>query len=358
MAEREFTITELKRAGDGGYIDTPVKFVWTNENYAAPRGSWKFGLEQRSVREDYPGTEEPVEQVLGPNYKDFSLNGVWDDRYGGRGFALNTYREFEALVQRGTLCRFEFESISIVGLIKDADLDYKRSSLIGYTFTVSPHYRVSGSTGTGTTVRRKAEEAFKPVTEHRDAVIAATEFMELVYQGAIDRVAKQVTGTTMADTRGFLDSLRDAANKITDAVNQRLDPTIETFEALRRIANGLAVVKGSAAGVLTQVAAMKSSVNMAWDSAVGALDFDVMRTDLSRYSRMLVLTGHQGRNDINRRAEPKAVALYRPHKGESLYTISQRFYGTPSMWRLISTRNGLQSMTLQGTEVLIIPERR
>lgn len=355
MAEREFTITELKRAGDGGYVDAPVKFVWTNTNYAAPRGSWKFGLEQRSVREDYPGTEEPVEQVLGPNYKEFELQGCWDDRYAGAGFALQTYRAFEALVQRGSLCRFEFETISMVGLIKNADFDYRRSTYIMYSFTVSPHYRVSGGLVTGTTIRRKPAAAFKPVTEYRDVALANTLSMESVFS-TTPRMF--ILGTTVADTKGIMQSLRGAADSITEAVAQRLDPTIETFEALRRIANSLAVVKGAAAGMLTQMSALKTSVNMTFDNAVNSLDFDVWRTDLSRYARTLALTGHQGRDEINRRAEPKAVALYRPRKGESLYSISQRFYGTPSMWRLISTRNGLTSMTLQGTELLIIPERR
>lgn len=355
MSEREFTITELQRAGNGRYVDTKVKFTWTNQNYAAPRGSWKFGLEQRTVREDYPGTEEPVEQVLGPNYSPFTLMGVWDDRYGGQGFARDTWQQFEALAQRGSLCRFEFESVSIVGLIKNASFDYKRASLIGYQFEVSPHYRVPGGLTSGTTVRRKPVEGFKPVAEYRDGVNAATTNMESTFSTTPKLF---MTGNTASDTKGFLDNLRSATNKLIEAVDQRLDPAVETFEALRRIAGSLAVVKGAAAGLVFHVASMKTSANLAVESAVGVLDFDVWRTDTSRYARWLILNGYQGREELNRRADPKAVALYRPHKGESLYTISQRFYATPTMWRLIATRNGLQSMTLQGTEVLIIPERR
>jgi hypothetical protein len=218
---------------------------------------------------------------------------------------------------------------------------------------------VSGGLITGTTIRRKPAEAFRPVTEYRDQSIAEAEFMEALQKSAIEgAIAKATTGRTIADTTSTLQSLRNAVDKVTSAVDQRLDPTIETFEGLRRIAGSLAIVKGAAAGMLTQMASLKTSVNMSWDNAVNALDFDVWRTDMSRYSRTLALTGHEGQDEINRRAEPKAVALYRPRKGESLYSISQRFYGTPSMWREIASRNGLTSMMLQGTELLIIPERR
>lgn len=355
MSVREFTITELKRSGDGGYVDTPVKFVWTNDGRSTPRGSWRFGLQTRSVREDYPGAEEPVEQVLGPNYKDFSLQGVWDDRYNTPGFALDTMRKMELLVQRGSLCRFEFETVALTGLLKDLDFDYKRANYIGYSFTVSPHYRTAGGANTGTSVRKKAPEALRPVTEYRDVAIEAAAFMELVYSGI---PAQNMTGTTGADTRGFLDRIQDGVSDLVSAVEWRADAGDDAFTDLKRVSNALNVLKGSAAAMITSVAGFKSSVNLSYDNAVAALDFDVWRTGLSAYARKLGLLGAEGRDEMARRVEPKAVAIYKPRKDESLYSISQRFYGTPTGWQLIASRNGLTTITLQGTETLIIPERR
>lgn len=355
MAVRAFTVTELRRAGDGGYIDTPVKFEWTNEGMSAPRGSWKFGVTQRTVREDYPGVEEPVEQVLGPNYKDFSLQGVWDDRYNFYGFATDQWRKFEALCQRGSLCRFEFESVSIVGLLKDADFDYKRASLIGYSFTVSPHYRVSGGIGSGTTVRRKTPDALRPVTEYRDVAVSLGDQMDSVQALAPSAV---MVGTVHADTATFLARMHQGVADLVDAVDQRVGNTTDTFVDLKRVSNALNVLKGSAAAMIINVAGLSSSTGLAYDNAVAALDYDSWRCGLSATARKMGLLSVQGRNELARRVEPKAVALYRPRKDESLYSISQRFYGTPTGWQLIATRNGLTTITLQGTELLIIPERR
>ncbi len=353
MSVREFTITELKSNGDG-LVDTPVKFVWSNERMSAPRGSWRFGLTQRTVREDYPGVERPVEQVLGPNYKDFSLQGVWDDRYNSDGFALDQMRRFEALVQRGSLCRFEFETLALVGIPKDADFDYKRAAYIGYNFTVSPHYRqVGGSEGVGG--RRKVPDALRPVTEFRDVSIEAAAFMEAVFAVA---PAKTMKGSTHADNRGILNQVHQGVADLVSAVEWRVQAGEETLVDLKRVSNALSVIKGTAASMITSVASLKSSTAMAYENAVDSLDFDAWRTGLSAYARKLALTGVQGRDELARRVEPKAVALYRPRAGESLYGIAQRFYGTPTAWQQIATRNGLTTITLQGTELLIIPERR
>lgn len=355
MAEREFTITELRRAGDGGFIDTPVKFVWTNENRAAPRGSWKFGLVQRTVREDYPGVEEPVEQVLGPNYTDFTLQGVWDDRYNFPGFALDTQRKFEELVQRGTLCRFDFETISIVGLPKAADFDYRRAALISYSFTVSPHYRKTGGISTGSTVRRKAPAAFRPPSEYRDISISTLESMDSVQLDAPEQLSK---GGLMHDIKATINTLRTNVGSLTSVVDTRLGALQGDFTDLKRAANALNVIKGTCAGTISSLASVKSATQLAYDNAVGILDFDVWRTSLTALSRRLALTSHNGQDELSQRAEPKAVALYRPAAGESLYSISQRFYGTPTQWQTIATTNGLTTMVLKGTEVLIIPAQR
>ena len=356
MAQREFTITELKRAGDGGFVDTPVKFVWTNDKRSAPRGSWKFGVQQRSVREDYPGVEQPVEQILGPNYKEFNLSGVWDDRYNYGGFALETMRAFEKLVQRGSICRLEFETVSINGLIKDINFDYQRAARIGYEFTVSPHFRSAAGLATGNAGGRKSSEAFKPVNEYRDVVNAIADAANLTQAQA---PAIKMSGTSFPAVKARLTELQAATASLQDTVDQRITaPGLTTFESLRRAANALVVIKGTAAGLMTDIAAFKSTNETAFNTAVDILDFDTWRCSLGAYARKLFITGDKGSRELGRRAEPKAIALYRPQLGESLYSISQRFYGTPTQWQLIATRNGLTTMTLQGTELLIIPERK
>lgn len=355
MANREFTITELKRAGDGGYTDTPVKFTWTNKARSAPRSSWKFGVQQRSNREDYPGVEQPVEQVLGPNYKDFTVNGIWDDRYNTLGYALETMRAFEALVQRGSLCRIEFETVTITGLIKDANFDYKRASYIAYEFTVSPHFRNASGLPTGVSGGRKGSSALKPANEYRDTVNQLAAALTLSLNQA---PSTKIVDNTITNHKSRLAQLQSAVTDVQSAIDQRVSQFNGQFTAVKKAVNALSVVQGVAAQVMTDAASLKSSVQLAAASAIDILDFDTWRTSMSAYARKLNLTSFQGYTDLVQQVDAAALAIYRPFAGESLYSISQRFYGTPAQWQAIATKNGLTTMTLQGTETLVIPKRK
>lgn len=357
MSAREFTITELQRAGDGGFVDTKVKFTWTNGGRSAPRGTWKFGVEQRTVRDDYPGSTEPVEQVLGPNFKEFTCEGIWDDRYNEPGFALSQYRAFEALVQRGSMARIEFETITINGIIKGCDFDYKRADFIGYTFTVSPHFRQPGALARTGPSRKRTVDALRPPTEFRDNAAVAVDGMEAGLPNAAAFNAL-VAGDLHQTVKGRVGTLRTDADTITTAIDQRINPKIDEFTALKRVAAGFVAMKGNAFSLITDLAAAKSSLDMAYGDAVSVLDYDTWTRNLKALARTLALTGHNGNAELSRRVQPKAIAIYYPSKGESLYGISQRFYGTPSRWRLIADRNGLTTLTLQGDEALIIPEGR
>jgi len=355
MADKEFTITELRRV-DSGFVDTPVKFVWTSENRSAPRPSWRFGLEQRTIREDYPGSTQPVEQVLGWNYKQFAVAGTWDDRYNYAGFALETYRAFEEMVKRGNLVRLEFETVTIHGIILNTDFDYKRSDFISYQFEFSPHFRLSGDSSLPSNVKQATiVTSLKAPSEYRDRAAATMDAIESVHSEAPSFKLKP---TLLSTVTGFLDLMRNEINKVVTSIDQRLDPRVEEYEALKRLANSFAVIKTYSANLLTELASKKSSTQLAWDSASGIMDFDVWIKSMAAYCRTLALTCHEANIDLTAKVEPKAIALYRPHKGESLYAISTRFYGTPTNWRSISERNGLTYLTLKGTETLIIPEKR
>lgn len=347
MPGGEFVITEL-----GINNPNPVKFIWTAAKRSAPRGVWQFSMEQRTIREDYPGAARPVEQVLGANFKDFTLQGVWDDRYNEPGYATGTWRAFEALVARGSMVKVEFEDVSFTGLIKEATFDYKRADMIGYQFTLSPHYRVSGDLAGAN--RKRPPNTLRPVTEFRDLVNTSRDAMAVIMAGG---PFNQMSGDLNLTTAGRLNEINAATDSMIEIIRTRVQNGVERIDGLRRIVAAFGVIKTTAAALLTDLAVAKSSAHMAWETANGVLEFDTWLRGLTQYARLLFRTSHEAEAELSRRVVPKAIAIYHPRKGESLYAISQRFYNTPDQWRLIADRNGLTTVTLRGTEALIIPER-
>jgi hypothetical protein len=111
---KEFTITEVQQQANGKFTELATKFTWSRETQTSPRNVWEYKIKLRTVREDYPGVNVPTEQVLGWNFEPFDLEGIWDDRYAGEGFAEKTRVSMEQLIQRGNPVRVEFESVSFL----------------------------------------------------------------------------------------------------------------------------------------------------------------------------------------------------------------------------------------------------
>lgn len=360
-AEKAFTVTELKRVavlGNAALLPTGVQFVWTKETHSVPKGSWNFGVKQRTIREDYPGAEEPVEQVLGWNYEPFSLSGCWDDRYGGAGFALKTWQDFELLVKRGQPVRLEFQNVSITGLITGVTFNWKRRDYIEYQFSFSPHFRTPKES-----VRPVAGSINRPTLDPKTAAKLARAKLEAL-QAAQDlarfsnlsRVQSILSTDIFREINADLDAIAGKIASVENIVNDQLSVLDNAANAFQRAVQILGSVKTVAANALTRIQHMQSTVQLGFETAGPLLDFEVWHRGLGARLRELVVGTDDAQKQLKPRAESGIKKLHRARAGQSLYTVSQHYYGTPHRWREIMQRNGLTKVILDGGELLVIPE--
>lgn len=351
--KREFTITELKRTANGTFTELPAKFVWDHDTQSSPRNAWEFGLKLRTVREDYPGTNRPTEQVLGWNWEPFTLEGVWDDRYAGQGFAERTRHAFEALCQRGNLVRLNFEDVTITGLITHPSFKYFQKYRQGYSFQFSPHFREQEA---GDTIAPRA------VANPNDYAVQTQAVIDQA-QAVHDEAPKTVlVGGIFALVDAVISDWQDKADTINTIVNNRALFVVPTADqpvnSVARLAQAFRDLASSASDMLPLVSDLPSDTSLFFQQGVGTLDLESWARGLGFYARMLIYHATLAADDLDARVAPDALALYRPHEGESLYAISNRFYGTPFRWRDIAERNRMRSIALTGAEVLIIPNKR
>jgi nucleoid-associated protein YgaU len=92
--------------------------------------------------------------------------------------------------------------------------------------------------------------------------------------------------------------------------------------------------------------------------AAPTLALEAWARGLAYQARVMVNLAWRAAQDLSARVDPDALALYRPKAGESLYSISIRFYQTPNRWRDIYERNRLRTFTLSGLETLVIPSTK
>jgi len=366
-----FTITELGRVGgksggrpDGGEGEI---FEWTSDKQpgdakkggarAIPKQPWAQGGKLRTVRTDYPGARTPSEQVLGPQHSQQSFTGRWDDRYNFPTYARGEMRRFEEMARRGNLIRLGFQELTYEGLITQWVFNYKRDWYIEYQFTVSVHDRSDDFTLTDRSppTTKSPAEAFDDVNDIVNAMGVRGE--EALREEALE--AKLQTDATDL-SKASLESMelnRDALGDTLDNQELAVSDTGNAVSPFRRLATQFRTVGNDGFAMLQTLTEVRSDVDLAVRTALSVLAFEDWSRSLRFQSRVLMGTSSEAANNMDERAEPDALRLYRPHKGESLYAISRRFYGTPHSWRLIADRNALTDFELTGDEVLIIPER-
>jgi hypothetical protein len=339
--------------------------------------------------------------VLGPNFEAFTLSGIWDDRYAGEGFADKQRIEFEKLVQRGNFCRFTFQKVTFTGIITHFKATYRRGYYVPYEFTVSPHYRVSAGDS------RKASQLVPKATSAPDSLLKVQTKLQEVNQlqtsasaagaaqdglpestqlqssffnqasalqsaignltaginntSSVAAFAPLVPGVLYSTFGGLIDALQTAADTLGTILDTRgAVPAADASgtSTLAKISSGFSSIAQQAAAALPQFATLSTASNLSFEGGVVNLSFEFWQRGLAARFRQLVVIATAAAKDAAALDQGNALALYRPRHGESLYGISNRFYSTPHHWRDVFDANHLVGITMTGSELLIIPDRR
>lgn len=355
MAVGTFVIQELPVDGSPG-----VRFEWTSDRKppsgneggarACPIQPWPLGGKLRTVRTDYPGAQDPSEQILGSSQKPYKLSGQWDDRYNFEGYAVAEMNRFNAMCERGNPVRCQFLSITREGFIIDWDTPYKREWQIGYSFEMSVHRNPSAPHG----LNRSPATTETPSTLYDKTDTSVQALLDAHNECP----RSQLGGTLATDSDGDLNAIASASDGLGGTLdNRELQPPEKPIDAFTRLATQFRQVGKSASDLLLTLEVARSDVDLVTRTAMSVLSFESWSRSLRFQARILAGNARAGDDNCAARAAPDATRLYRPQQGESLYAIARKFYGTPNAWGLIYQRNSLQSFTLQGTEILVIPER-
>jgi hypothetical protein len=250
------------------------------------------------------------------------------------------------------------ESISFNGLITEWNFAYEHSGMIGYSFTVSPHER----SGIDELKQNQALKAVvgNPVT---DAEALKQKYVELEGKFEDPVVQRDMQSSYYGDTKSLLDTILEGITELNAVITQRgLDGLasgslgINPGLALRKAMALSAGVITTAANVTNLKGSLRSDTTLGIQSALSVLSFDTWSRGLAAQARITIFNTRKTQISYAAQVDQTAISVYRPRAGESIYAISNKFYGTPHNARLIRERNKLPSYNLTGEELLIIPE--
>lgn len=359
MPKNVFKLTERPREGSGTFGAGEV-FEFEAEHHASPTGQIDMPLTVTTSRKSLPGTEEPVEQVISSSLEPFQMSGEWSDRWNTPGFALDTWKRFEALVRRANLVEIEFVGIRLVGLITNFTPGLVTPDVVPWSITFSPHAR-GGAIGNSSarinrsTARGPAAQLDTPqnTTAYKNKVVAIKADMDDLQMNA---PKNQMAGIGYSDTAAALADFQESTDQLEVVSN---DSSIETANsAVASFRQELAVhrqILGRAQSVIDETSALNAEVGAAFDDVVLIFQYEEWIREMRRYARTAVLSSWQAEQDLKDRINTRPVGRHRAKKGESVYEVSQTYYGTPDEWKRIHEANNIFVMEFEGGEELLIP---
>jgi hypothetical protein len=342
-----FVLETIGRPPD---FQTNRKFEFTAAKRNMPVRPWSFGTEVKTNRIDYPGSiNSPTEQVLSVRLSDFTLSGAFKDKWNYKGYAVEAWRGLEMVAGYGQLVRTSYRSVYCDGIITNVNFEYFHEGHIGYSITLSPHYREPGkrSLASPRTVLN-ASQLLSEIAEIRNEL------------GLIHEKAPRffVAGTLWDDANTLIEEWNATISTLENIINQRvLLPGTEPGLALQRIAALFRLVRSNAEAMADLLDAKRSDTDLTYAGALQILRFEVWSKGLLSQAKVLAVAAERASREMLARAKPGIMVVYRPKAGEHLMKISNKFYETPYNWKRIAARNNLGSaLVLTGEELLIIPE--
>lgn len=348
----KFILEEIPTLGGSGIRRDPERFEWDVEHMNAPQKPVNHPGEQRLRRQDYPGSiGSPTIQVLGAKMGPQTFRGLWSDRFNAPGYAKSEKRRFLGVCYRGNAVRIQFDDIDLLGVLKAWDFPYQMDWRIAYEFTVEV---ANDGIIDKARLPRNPETVVNP-RQLLDEVELSQDQVQAQQNAHAAELAQALAGDLSTDVAASILGVDTAIDEVADVIDARLSG-LETLAALVRCAQGFRSIRVAALTVLDDLSQAKADADLQYRTATNELKFETWKRSISFETRLMVLSTIRAERMTAERADPVALATYRPRAGESLYDVSQVCYGTPHNWRPIADRNRLESFVLDGTELLVIPE--
>jgi hypothetical protein len=360
MAKRIWKMTEVLREGQS-VQDFGEVFEFSSVDHSSPTGSIQMGLSVKTMRKSLPGTEEPVEQVISSALVPFTVKGQWSDRWMGKGAARDTWVRFEKMVRRGNLVRIDFDNLSFIGLVTSFVPVLKQRDVVPYEFTYSPHVRGGDLGGSMARLGRSAVRGVASLLQiprnsrHNRAVAEALKVDIDITHEQMDR--NLVTGDSYENVGERLDSMRSIIDELdTSGAQSEISAARDNVQRVRREISIHRRIRGECQKLMDETGALAGDLGTTKDDVVDLFSFDEWNRTIRISTRGLIWESYKSESSLDERGRGRGVRRHTAVKGQSVYEISTKYYGSSSEWRRILDANNVNVFTFEGGEILVIPE--
>jgi LysM repeat protein len=338
-----------------------------------PHAPFKYGGEQRLVKDYYPGNSEPAVQVLGPKETDLTINGelklkrfkrVYSPSKTASGtpqlsesdvrsIAENYAKLIDAMRIRGNLVQIRMGKWHRWAFIEKVEFEFNHLASIKYQidffivgFNQPLNTKISG--GYDDDLTRPNTDL---TTKALSAIAAMQQFPASMPQSLADFLNGEIAKVAgaIALVTGFVnEALKDIEN-----INQSFN------RALGLLNNARAFISQSGRrinAVATDLSTLGNRTASQWNKTVATIE-SINHIHQVRYNYGEMLASIQALSAfISLLRQTTPLGRYAVKTGDSLQRVSNKYYGTPDNWRAIYDHNKLNSTNLVVGSVLEIPK--
>lgn len=329
---------------------------------ALPHGPVAWGGTMRTKETWYQGNPVANQQVLGPELDPTTLEGKWKDRFM---FGAEVGDEVQILVNgSGDEIR---SAEAAVALFNDIRRSGNKLRVIW-----------------GPEVREGILVAFEAMYDRRQDIGWRMEF-NWSSQGETERraIAEPVGGDELLGSMNSLDDIlgfspEDSAKQfnaqLLDTVESVRESTGEVFGALRAINTVAAVPQSVIGAVSSAVASIRLELteeiarlteNSIFGSegattstrAASVMSAESYRRTTARRAADVRENSLEIDRQVQESATPREIQIVTVPQDSSLYTLSNKFYGTPDFAGFLARKNGLASAVAPAGFQLLVPPK-
>lgn len=342
--------------------------------------SWEVG--QRSKIRWYPGNPVATQQVLGPEEFPTIMGGKWKNRYIGKTIVVNgdetavkvvqdAVRLFQSMCRAAKAVRVQWHGEVRTGIIKHFRATYDRPQDAEWELEfewqsrddeVAPRGAGGGIADVGTSndllsFLNRVEDiaALAPLA----ADIAVSNVAQVI--STINRVRDIVSDVVqvlrIAETTVNLPAtLLGAAKAAVTSLELEIGELVRRITGPRSSAvdnKSATELHGDSSDPLytTQGAGLSSS------SDTQLLKFDIWRRSVALSCSGLLFATQQQVSALVRRSQPQTAQMVTLKAEQTLYSVSQQYYGTPDYANFLASVNRLTSIRIPAGTQLRIPPR-
>jgi hypothetical protein len=322
-----------------------------------PHVPFEFGGTQKVVKDYYPGSNEPAVQILGSRESDQTIKGVFKTKRFRdselQTAAVEFQEKIDSLRMRGNLLKIQLGTWVRYGFMEETAFKLSRLSSIEYEMKFA-------------IVGLKPPVGYKFAIDDGNPIVASRELSQKLTKSLdeMSNIPSAMPTNLVDDLNSYISGISSAVGKITGFV----DGIISDVEALQNSANraiGMIRFYRSYLSVTARkINFMYLSIkNMAPIPGFSSAEYNAaqiknwahINLSVSNiYSLQSIMAQLQKRFELLAKSVPLVRHLVK--NGETLQSISMKYYNNSEYWSKIKAHNKLESTTITAGQVLEIPK--